>query len=145
MSTTFDGLFGEYVSKAAQARTAKWSAIGNVFGFLIGVTSIMGTVAKPVWWLLMPILLLSFAGILSLLRCFTLMHQGYVEITGGLARDRHKADDQKITDAKAADDAPDPLRLPDRFAMWCLYIVSILFITYTVLNAYSVGSLATAK
>src|SRR5258707_977833 len=59
MQDSSEDLKGEYITKAMQARASLWSAIMNVFGFIMSAASIISALAKPTWWLLLPILVAS--------------------------------------------------------------------------------------
>jgi hypothetical protein len=125
MNSGRDNLIGENITKAMQARTSMWMAIGNVFGFIISAASIVSALSKPVWWLLLPILVASFAGIMTLVHCFRLTHRGYIDIIAGFAKQR--SDEQKIAELIKEINEPDNIARCEILAISLLWISAILF------------------
>jgi hypothetical protein len=125
MNTERDNLIGEYITKAMQARASKWLAMGNVFGFIISAASIVSALSKPVGWLILLILVASFAGIMALVRCFRLMQYGYINIVDGLAKQR--SDEEKIAEAKREIKGPDNIARSEILAISLLWVSAILF------------------
>ena len=125
-------LRSEYITKAAQARVAMWSAVGNVFGFIIAAESIVSAVSVPVWWLLLPILGSSFSGVLLLVWCFKLMHRDYVGIADDLSKSVQHTDEQKIAAALTDEQRPDYISGCERWAIWLLWFSAACFIIQAV-------------
>lgn len=126
MSDPSQDLIGGYVGKAGAARSAMWSAMGNVFGFIISAASIISALSKPVWWLLLPILFLSFAGIMALLSCFQRMHSGYIDIVSDLAK-IGRTEEEKLETGLKDIRRPDDIGRSERLAIILLWISAILF------------------
>lgn len=123
----------EYRTKAVQARTSMWSAMGNIFGLIISATSIVSAFSKPVvWWLLLLIMFVNFAGIIAVFRCFRLVHKGYLDIIEDFARNRNKSDAEKIAEAIKDLQSPDLIKQSENWAFWSLWISAILFIAFTL-------------
>jgi hypothetical protein len=81
MSDPSDDWLSDYFTKAGQARDSMWSAIANVFGFIISAASIVAAISKsPTPWLLLPLMVASFAGIWTLadLRGFGFHFPGFL-------------------------------------------------------------------
>lgn len=136
MSTDREDLIGDYISKAAQARASKWSAIGNVFGFIISAASIVSALSKPVWWLLLPILVASFAGIMAILWCFQLMHREYISIIDNLSKHHRRSDQDKLAEVINENEGPDRIARSECLAYVLLWISSILFFAQAIRNLF---------
>jgi hypothetical protein len=132
MKTERDNLIGEYITKSVQARASMWSAMSNVFGFIISAASIVSALSKPVWWLLLPILLASFWGIMALVRCFRLVHHGYIDIIDGLAKPDQPPDGKKLAAAIEEIRKPDPVHRSECLAIVLLWISAILFFAQAI-------------
>ena len=113
-----------------------WSAIGTVFGLIIAAESIVSALSQPVWWLLLPILLASFVGIMLLVRCFQLMHRGYISIVDDLSKSDQRTDDQKIADAIRDEQKPDYTSCYECLAILLLWFSAICFFTQAVKSLF---------
>ena len=76
---TFDDKLEQLTGKGMDARTAKWSAMTNVLGVIIGAVSVIAALSDVCRFLPVIIILVGFLGIVALMRCFGVLHKSRVE------------------------------------------------------------------
>lgn len=123
-------LFSEYLEKTRQSQVAMWSAVGNVFGFIVSAASVIAAVKNEIPSLtLYVVLLLSFCGISAVMGCFLVQKKEYLRLISELPGI------QKMNAADAIEKAQREIAKPSqvmRFERWALFLLWASIISFLI-------------
>ena len=131
MSNSDDSLLSTYLEKGRQSQMAMWSAIGNVFGFIVSAASVIAAVRKGVWGeFLFLVLLVCFLGITAVVSCFRSQKKEYVGLITKMAEMEKMTLEEKIQEAERVITAPSPVMLRERAVLILLGLSVALFLVF---------------
>ena len=103
-------LLSVYLEKARQSQMAMWSAIGNVFGFIVSAASIIAAVKKDFSTpLVFTVLLISFCGVSAVMGCFLVKKKEYLRLIEELANIGEMTPTERIRKAQREIATPSPV------------------------------------
>ncbi len=122
-------LINEVKTKALQAQVGLWNTLTNTFGFLVAATSFVAGSAKSTGLLLLSLLiiLVCFAGVICVIRCFRHQKALYTEMLP-LVCGHQKPEDY----AKKYDHGAEVV-LCEKYALGLLTSAALAFIVLCVL------------
>lgn len=110
---------------------AMWSAIGNVFGFVVSAASVIAAVGKDIpVELLFLVLLTCFLGIAAIVSCFRAQKQEYIGLISKLAALDQMTLEGKLEEAQRVINAPNPVMIRERSALAILVFAVGFFLLF---------------
>lgn len=125
------------IERTMQARTAMWTFTGTTQGVVITASSIVSALTSAgARWLVIPILIVGFIGVASLLRCFYLIWSERVDAPDDQARYKSSRPQEKLAMLAVLKTPHSAINRNQKRAFWCLGISSALFLLLAVIGAY---------